>query len=139
VSELHLVDIWTKPGTVVQHRWDSRFSNTKKLMKSEIENGVVKIHRMDTKDAAQLFKNDYFDWIHGDSGVEYAHISGNLVSYWPKLKREGYFVIRGFTPSNPVNGVHIAIDELRESSGDVDIVGLTADTEFSVSIVLRKR
>ena len=139
VKEMFLVDIWTIPGTKVQHKWDSRYNNTKKIMKKELNSGKVKIYKMDTHDAASMFDDDSIDWIHGDSGVRYNHIKPNLELYWPKLKRGGYFVIRGFTPSNPVNGVHIAIDELRASNDDVELVGLTDDKDFSISIVMRKK
>lgn len=137
-TKLYCIDLWQPPNTVMPERWEKRYRTTLKTLSSEIGNGVVEVLRMDTAEASSKFEDESVDWVHGDSGVLYDHIRANIFSYWPKIRSGGYLGIRGFTPSNPVNGVHIAIDEAREQFGDIEIVGLSNDTDCSRTIVLRR-
>jgi hypothetical protein len=104
-SKLHLIDPWkwfdseeyskalyggNKGGK--QANMDLRFSKVKKMMKNEIDNGQVQIHRMLSSEAAKNIEDDSLDWIYIDGDHSYKGVMEDLEYYYPKMKKGGYII-----------------------------------------------
>ena len=52
----------------------------------------VKIHRGFSKDVADEFPDEYFDWIYVDGNHSYNGVMSDLTLYYPKMKIGGLIV-----------------------------------------------
>lgn len=70
-----------------QKYFDEAYKKTKSKFKSNLN---VKIFKLSSIDASRLFNNDYFDYIYIDGEHSYEAVYGDLVNWYPKLKKNGY-------------------------------------------------
>lgn len=91
-KHLYLVDTWTtitKPGdvkvrTVVE--WEQMYN----LVCTYFQDKNASILRKVSKEVAQDFEDEFFDWIYIDAGHSYDSCYTDLVAWYPKIKSGGY-------------------------------------------------
>lgn len=133
-ERMYLVDLWSGPK---QDVWNEVYDSAVSKFRSEISDGLVEVVRGDIHEKhGQIPEGLAF--VHADSGVRHEHIRKTVDLYWPKLSSGGMMAIRGYTPTNPKNGVIEALNARHEKYGDIEVVGITDDMDFSKTILLAK-
>lgn len=105
-KQLHLIDIW---GSERYH--DDLFEGVKDRFKEQIENGTVVIHRMLSVEAANLFTDDFFDFVYIDTVHDYPTTRDELRAYAPKLKPDGILAGHDYNKGNWVKGLRYGVIE----------------------------
>jgi len=105
-KRLHLVDPWEHQdrtdyakdlNNVAQNAQDRRFKEVLVRFRTQIDAGIVKVHRDYSTDAAIFFANGQLDWIYID-GMHTADAAfDDLVTYAPKIKEGGFIVGHDYT------------------------------------------
>ncbi len=130
-AALHLIDPWTfshaerdretwHGGGAARQQADldrihdavaSRFA-------TEIDAGLVTIHRAPSHDAADRFPDAFFDWIYIDGDHFYDAVSRDLALWAPKVKPGGIIAGDDYRES-PVYGTDVvrAVDEFAAARG----------------------
>lgn len=62
----------------------------KKVCRMALLNRCILPIRMDSLSAAELFPNDYFDFIYIDAQHDYKSVKQNINAWWPKVKEDGF-------------------------------------------------
>lgn len=101
-NELHLIDPWKFEdaecyaqswyGSEVgkdQENMDSIYNAVRKRFSSEIKAGVVCIHRSPSGESADLFHDEYLDWVYIDGNHQYEFVKNDLKSFYKKVKVGG--------------------------------------------------
>lgn len=97
-KELHLIDPWVHhedadyvvdPANVNQNQQDKIYQEVEGTFKSEIEQGLVHLHRDYSPAASLRFPDQYFDMIYIDAMHYHAAVLADLVAWAPKLKPSG--------------------------------------------------
>lgn len=100
IQELNLIDMWVTDGN------DYYFSNRNgqvemghEAVKSKYgSKSNVKLIQMKSADAANLYQNDYFDWIYIDADHSYEAVLHDIKSWFPKLKKGGVISGHDYDP-----------------------------------------
>lgn len=146
-ARFHLVDPWMYiadddyKGSLYggsksdgQAAMDQRFGLVQERFRSEINQGIVTIHRASSEDAVNEFPDEYFDWIYIDGNHIYEFVKKDLDLYSSKVKDGG--IIAGDDYGFPGwwnDGVTHAVDEFL-SYGRAEMIG----AKFG-QFMLRKR
>lgn len=87
--ELHLIDAWkNNPNkTRTAQEWDNRFNNVKNIFKVY---NYITVHRLDSADSANLFQDNYFDWVYIDACHTYEAVQKDIAAWYPKIKPGGF-------------------------------------------------
>jgi len=103
---LHLIDPWehqdrtdyaNDPNNAPEIEQSQRFDAVLARFRAQIDDGIVKVHRDYSEDAAIFFKNGQLDWIYVD-GMHTAEAAYNdLVTYAPKIREGGFIVGHDYT------------------------------------------
>ncbi len=118
-EKLHLIDPWRQGeglfGKQAAHEQaivEERYEQVRGRFAEEIRAGRVHIHRALSGEAADDFRDAYFDWVYVDGNHLYEFVKQDLELYYPKIKDGGYLAgddygNRGYWD----NGVQKAVDE----------------------------
>lgn len=123
-QKLFLIDCWEHQDPQVFDDPDANVEQAKqdKLYKDVqnkfAQNPNVVVLKKYSKDAADMFQDEYFDWVYIDSNHAYWAIKEDLALWWPKVKKGGficghdyiYFERHGF-------GVTKALNEFMRDNG----------------------
>jgi len=110
LKELHLVDIWEK-YYVNGHFEERYFDLHDKVVKKFSHLDYVQIHLMASVDAAQLFKDNYFDFAYIDANHSYDFVKADIHAWLPKIKPGG--ILGGHDYSSGWKSVVKAVDEAK--------------------------
>ena len=124
-KKLHLVDPWKfELDPAYADSWyggdqgqnqtnmDDIYRSVWRRFNSEIERGVVELHRQSSADACRQFPDNYFDWIYIDGNHKYEFVKQDLEMYLPKVKPHGLIAGDDYaTPGWWQDGVTKAVDE----------------------------
>lgn len=137
-QELDLIDTWTffdEPtyerarygGRAVrgQVEMDEIHRDVVSRFASEVSRGVVKVHRLTSHEAADLFPDAHFDWVYIDANHLYDFVLGDLQTYYPKVKPGGLIAGDDYGEEGWWgNGVKHAVDEF-VATGDntIQLIG----------------
>jgi SAM-dependent methyltransferase len=136
-SHLVLIDPWWKLVDTPTRR--GIYKNMMQRLADHRGAGRVDIMVAFASEAVDAIRDESLDFVHFDAGVTEDIVMDGFYDYWRKLKPGGLFAARGYTPNNPVNMVCEAIGNIEKRCGDVEIIGKSADEEFSDTILLRRK
>jgi hypothetical protein len=113
--KLHLIDRWDAglkagPGRDIQMRC---YQNAVEAI--EPHASIVQIHKGWSQDVVDEFPDDYFDWVYIDACHQYEGVSGDLQSYYPKVKIGG--VLAGHDFARPIAVRKQKFDQWRQAKG----------------------
>ncbi|MCC5450482.1 class I SAM-dependent methyltransferase [Rheinheimera sp. UJ51] len=94
-EKLHLVDIWQS-----ERYNETLFNNVCAKFDSELAVGRVHIHRKLSLEAAEVFPEEYFDWIYIDTSHCYKGTKAELEYYASKIKPGGIIAGHDYTMGN---------------------------------------
>jgi len=103
---LHLIDPWERqdredyaadPSNVSMADHDHRFNAVLARFREQIDGGIVKVHRDYSADAAKFFGDGQLDWIYVDGMHTQEAAYGDLVTYAPKIREEGFIIGHDYT------------------------------------------
>ncbi len=105
-KKLHLIDLWG----------NARYNNDKMNLvgnkfKNEIEGGQVEINRGYSIEMAEIFDDDYFDWIYIDTDHSYDTTKKELERYCRKVKKEGIIAGHDFITGNRKTRIRYGVIE----------------------------
>jgi FkbM family methyltransferase len=83
--------------------------------------------RMDSAVAANLFPDEYFDFIYIDADHSYESVIKDIEAWWPKIKKGGLFCGDDYIPTH--GDVWLVVDDARTYAGKFGVK--QAVTEFS--------
>lgn len=94
-KKLHLIDTWSS------NRYnESKAQKVYSRFDSEITDGSVIINRLLSIEAAEIFDDNYFDWIYIDTAHNYKTTIQELYAFAPKVKRDGFITGHDYTMGN---------------------------------------
>lgn len=103
---LHLVDAWRQQtsGTVMDclrsdEVHDKRYRETLAKIAKWKGDTVVKVHRMQTVDAAKRLQDGELDWVYIDADHSFDGVYGDLNAWWPKVRAGGVISGHDFLPT----------------------------------------
>jgi predicted O-methyltransferase YrrM len=105
-DKLHLIDIWGS-----DRYGEEEYCNVQRRLESEIDSGVVNVHRSLSTAAASKFDDRYFDWVYIDTDHSYETTKQELRAYAPKVKEEGVIAGHDYTLGNWVEGYRYGVIE----------------------------
>lgn len=97
-SKFHLIDPWIvhddpdysfDPANSNQSTHNSHFNEVKDKFSTQINEGIVELHRTTSTEAVSLFPDNYFDFIYVDAMHYHAAVLNDLVLFQNKLKKGG--------------------------------------------------
>jgi hypothetical protein len=103
---LHLIDPWEHqvsaeyakdPNNVSEGEQDHRFSAVLARFRAQIDDGLVKVHRDYSQDAAIFFGDRQLDWIYVDGMHTVDAAYNDLVTYSPKIREDGFILGHDYT------------------------------------------
>jgi len=103
---LHLIDPWEHQdradyardaNNVSESRQEERFNAVMARFRQQIDRGAVRVHRDYSEDAAIFFADGQLDWVYIDGMHTQDAAYQDLVTYRPKVKRDGYIVGHDYT------------------------------------------
>jgi FkbM family methyltransferase len=101
---LYLVDTWRHiPSYIDMNGQDDQYHYDCMVTVCEnIKPWQDRAHmiRMDSVSAAQLFPDEYFDFIYIDADHSYEGVSRDLEAWWPKIKKGGLFCGDDYIPED---------------------------------------
>lgn len=109
LQHLFAVDIWRRRGPE-----GSQLKYLEACNKLAPFRTRVSIIRMMSVDAAEIFRNEFFDFVYIDANHEYQAVVDDIAAWWPKLKAGGVFAGHDYwlgRPKGSSNGVQEAVDE----------------------------
>lgn len=95
-KELYLIDCWEHQDPTVfddpdanveQKEQDKLYKKVKNMFSQFPEVSVIKSY---SKESADLFPDEYFDWVYIDANHAYDFIKEDLAIWYPKVKKGGY-------------------------------------------------
>jgi len=135
-EKLHLIDIWS-----TDRYHDGKFQMVQQSFSSEIENGMVQIHRKLSTEAVDDFNDNYFGWIYVDTDHSYETTRDELKLYAPKLKEGGIIAGHDYEKGNWITtyryGVIEAVHEFCVNN-NWELLYLTAEPTENKSFAIRK-
>jgi len=140
-KKLYLIDSWenfdlgySDGNMVEQNDHDIRYNLVVEKMKKYQQ---VEIIRKRSGDSVSLFPDNFFDWIYIDADHSFRGCYNDLVSFFPKIKKNGFicghdyladgFQIEGF-------GVNLAVDTFIKEY-NLKLLGLTNEKDFKSYII----
>ena len=92
-GDIYAVDHWL--GSV-EHKDDPIFNEPDGLYNHFLSNiepikDYIKPIRKPSTEAAAMFDNDFFDAVFIDASHEYQDVMDDLIAWYPKVKKDGYF------------------------------------------------
>lgn len=88
---------------------------------TEISQGIVRVHRLTSREAAGLFPDAHFDWVYIDANHLYEYVLADLRMYYPKVRSGGFVAGDDYGKEGWWgNGVKQAVDEF-VASGNVSL------------------
>jgi|AntRauTorckE6833_2_1112554.scaffolds.fasta_scaffold11572_3 hypothetical protein len=135
-SCLHLVDVWSSD------RYDPELEYVvRRRFQSQLDAGVIRIHKNLSTNAVTDFPNAYFDWIYLDSYHSYEVTRDELLLYSPKMKPGGIIAGHDYEMGDWVNslrfGVIEAVHEFCRNEG-WELIFITAEPIEYRSFAIRK-
>jgi hypothetical protein len=145
-TKLHLIDPWKFE---TDERYDGAFYGGKlrlnqrcmdqihesvlERFRTEIDAGIVRVHRQTSSEAAANFPDCYFDWVYIDGNHLYEYVKQDLFAYLPKVKVGGLitgddYALEGWWEG----GVKKAVDEFVSSNM------VTVQTIFGNQFIVRR-
>jgi hypothetical protein len=142
-KKLYLIDMWDVPSMATDNdrQYYKNYNKTEQFL-SEYQ-GVknrfssfnnVELVRSDSAKAAEMFEDDYFDWVYIDADHSYECVLKDLRAYYPKVKKDGYICGHDWDMPDPV--LNAAVLDFVEETG-IEFVGITNEKNWS-SYVLKK-
>jgi len=143
-AELHLIDPWKFETDeqyddafyggklrLNQHGMDQIYESVLGRFQTEIDTGIVRVHRQSSSEASTNFPDRYFDWVYIDGNHLYEYVKKDLSAYLPKVKVGGFitgddYALEGWWEG----GVKKAVDEFATS--DIVTVQATLGNQFIV-------
>ena len=92
---------------LTQEIWDSAYFQACELM---INNPSLKIVRMKSMEASELFKNEYLDMVFIDGSHDYDSVMEDIECWEPKIRKGG--IISGHDYNSSYVGVKKAVDSV---------------------------
>lgn len=91
---------------------DMVYDSVRRRFESEVNAGVVKIHRSPSEEAAVEFSEGYFDWVYIDANHQYEFVRRDLDLYSPRVKKGGLITGDDYgTPGWWKDGVTKAVED----------------------------
>lgn len=100
-----------------------------KVCRLAIENRCLLPIRLDSIIAANLFPNNYFDFIYIDAQHDYLSVKANIKSWWPKVKHGGFLSGHDY-----YQGEWTFIENVHKSRVTIDVGTKQAVDEFAAKI-----
>lgn len=105
-KELHLIDLW---GSL---RYSGKkMARVKEKVSAHAKSEAVRLHRMKSIDAAELFSNGYFDFVYIDTDHSYTTTISELRAWAPKVKPGGFILGHDFVDGNFASGIKYGVVE----------------------------
>jgi hypothetical protein len=145
-ARLHLVDPWAfmtdeayaesrygGKAAADQAAMDELHAGVLRRFAGPIAEGVVEVHRCESREAAAVFPDASLDWVYIDGNHLYEHVRSDLALYAPKVKPGGLVAGDDYGEAGWwEDGVTRAVDEFVAERG-YEVVSLAAH-----QFVLRK-
>jgi len=138
-NRLHLIDAW--PDEMIQSSGVNingldacKFVQNK--FACETGAGRVIVHRGLSAEAAQMFADEYFDWIYIDAGHSYEDVKSDLYYWYPKVKTGGFITGHDYIEKTWYGVVRAVNEFLKEKP--LAFIALTAESHGARSWVLKK-
>lgn len=94
-KKLYLIDSWSS-----KRYGQNKFEFVKNKFSQEIKNKKIEILRSNSIDTAELFQNNYFDWIYIDTDHSYSTTVQELNAYENKIKDNGFICGHDYVMGN---------------------------------------
>ena len=133
---LCLIDMWgtNRYGEVKAELVNSKFIN-------EIEKNIIKIYRLDSINATDLFDNEFFDWIYIDTDHSYETTYKELNSWSSKIKQDGVIAGHDYMMGNWLKTQRYGVVEAVHQfciENNWQIIYLTADQTENLSFAIKR-
>jgi FkbM family methyltransferase len=103
-GELFLIDTWRHIGHYIdmngrddQYHYDCLIETCKNIKPWEDRTHII---RMDSVKSADMFPDEYFDFIYIDADHSYEGVVKDIVAWWPKIKKGGLFCGDDYIPDD---------------------------------------
>jgi FkbM family methyltransferase len=103
-GELFLIDTWRHIGHYIdmngrddQYHYDCLIETCKNIKPWENRAHII---RMDSVKSADMFPDEYFDFIYIDADHSYEGVTKDIVAWWPKIKKGGLFCGDDYIPDD---------------------------------------
>jgi hypothetical protein len=139
-AKLHLIDPWKyQAGEEYQEAlygggmaksqgfMDTVWESVLARFATEIERGLVEVHRGFSEQLAPEFRDEYFDWVYIDGNHLYEFVKRDLESFYPKVRPGGFLAGDDYHNSGWWDGgVKRAVDAFVDL-GLAEVVSTSAD------------
>ena len=135
-EKLHLVDIWGS-----KRYCEKKALAVSKKFSKELQEGIVAITRALSIEAAEKFKESYFDWIYIDTDHRYKTTLAELYAYKDKIKKDGYIAGHDYSMGNWAKGSKYGVIEAVAEFCVLEgwkLAYLTADHTENQSFVIQR-
>lgn len=114
-AKLHLIDLWDPeynyPYLPEIRDGDHCYETAYSKFVDEVKQEKVVFTRSDSLAAAQLFSDNYFDWIYIDTTHSYKRTLNELCAYKNKVKQNGVICGHDYIPGNINRGIEFGVIE----------------------------
>lgn len=117
--EIHAVDTWQGSREHRQGRFHEPLLDTPDGLYEHFLGNIrpvierIRIHRMKSADAAQLFPDGYFDTVFIDASHEYEDVLQDITAWMPKIKKDSLLIGHDIDR----RGVHDAVKQFSTQNG----------------------
>lgn len=92
-TTLHLIDLWDFNA----QRYASTMQTALDAVATELDAGIVKIHRGHSCDMLSQLANSSLDWVYIDAAHDYESVKADLAAALPKIKASGWILGHDYT------------------------------------------
>lgn len=105
-QRLHLIDAWkhqdradyaSDPANVSDEKHEAKYRDVLGRFTDGIAEGRVSVHRMNSSQAAGLFRDRQLDWVYIDALHSFEGVLADLVAYRRKVNSEGFILGHDYT------------------------------------------